>query len=148
VDGPNSPEIEEVNRMTRTPSVRPARSPEELHAIVADAFNHADLDALIAVHADDAALVVPMTGEAVHGLDAIRDAVAPLFAMQPHMDMELLRELDTGDLALTHGKWRLVIHERSGEATELNGCGTMVSERGPDGSWRIVLDDPMSPLSA
>jgi ketosteroid isomerase-like protein len=32
-----------------------------------------------------------------------------------------------------------------GAPIEMTGRGTIVSRRKPDGTWRIVLDNPMSP---
>ena len=123
----------------------PARTPEALHAIVEDAFNRGDLDAYIDVHDDDAALVVPPDGRTVHGRDDIRAALAPMFALQPQMTMVVVGKLETPELALTHGRWLLVITDDDGRRRQLSGRGTMVSRRRPDGTWRIVIDNPMSP---
>jgi ketosteroid isomerase-like protein len=35
--------------------------------------------------------------------------------------------------------------DRDGKPVEMGGGGTLVSRRQPDGTWRIVLDDPLSP---
>jgi ketosteroid isomerase-like protein len=61
----------------------PASSPEEIHALLAKAFNDGDLDAFVEAHEEDA---VTMDGE-----------------------------------------------------------GTVASRRQPDGSWRIVMENPMRP---
>jgi uncharacterized protein (TIGR02246 family) len=123
---------------------RPARTPEGLHAIIEDAFNRRDLDAYTDAFDDDATLVVPPDGHAAHGRDAIRAATAPLFALQPRMTMEVRKKLQSDGLALTHGAWSLVGTDPDGNRIEHHGRGTMVSRRKPDGTWRIVLDDPLS----
>lgn len=51
--------------------------------------------------------------------------------------------LEAGGLALTHGRWTLALTDAGGRS-ELNGLGTMVSRRDHDGTWRIVLDDPLT----
>jgi ketosteroid isomerase-like protein len=38
-----------------------------------------------------------------------------------------------------------VVATRGEEHLEVSGHRTIVSRRQPDGSWRIVLDNPMSP---
>jgi ketosteroid isomerase-like protein len=53
-------------------------------------------------------------------------------------------KLEADGLALTHARWSLVGSD-GGERVELAGRGTIVSRRQPDGSWRIVLDHPLSP---
>jgi ketosteroid isomerase-like protein len=123
---------------------RPARTPEELHAAVEEAFNRGDLDACIGVYEDDATLVVPPDGRVAHGRDAIRAATAPLFAPAPRMTMTVLKKLEGGGLALTQGRWELAGTAADGSLLELSGRGTMVSRRRPDGTWGIVLDDPLS----
>jgi ketosteroid isomerase-like protein len=123
---------------------RPARTPEELHAAVEEAFNRGDLDACIGVYEDDATLVVPPDGRVAHGRDAIRAATAPLFAPAPRMTMTVLKKLEGGGLALTQGRWELAGTAADGSLLQLSGRGTMVSRRRPDGTWGIVLDDPLS----
>ncbi len=121
----------------------PARTPDALHAIVQDAINRADLNAFLDVHDDDATVVVPPDGRSAHGRDAIRAAIAPLFALAPEVATVVVKKLETEGLALTHGRWRLAVAEH-GSRSELRGLGTMVARRRSDGTWRIVLDDPRS----
>lgn len=124
----------------------PARTPEGLHAILEDAFNRADLDAYAAAHEDDATLVVPPDGTTVHGRDGIRAAVAPMFARHPRLTSVVQKKLEGRDLAVTHARWTLVVPGDDGAPIETSGRGTIVSRRRPDGTWRIVLDDPLTPV--
>jgi uncharacterized protein (TIGR02246 family) len=126
----------------------PARTPDALHAIVASAFNAADIDALLAAYEEDATLVVPPEGRSVHGPSAIRAATEPFFTLRPHMTSTVQRKLQNEGLALTRARWRLVTTDADGRRAELAGHGTMVSRRRPDGTWGIVLDDPLSQLPA
>ena len=54
--------------------------------------------------------------------------------------IEVVATLPGDGLALTHARWRLEL-----DGGELAGRGTIVSRRQPDGSWLVVLDNPMSP---
>jgi uncharacterized protein (TIGR02246 family) len=121
----------------------PARTPDELSAIIQQAINRADLDAFLEAHDDHATVVVPPDGQTARGRNEIRAAIAPLLALAPEMTTVVVKKLETDDLALTHGRWRLAVTEH-GSRSELHGLGTMVSRRRPDGTWRIVLDDPLS----
>jgi uncharacterized protein (TIGR02246 family) len=121
-----------------------AGSPEEIHALIAAAFNAGDLDAFIELHEQEAATNVPPDGRRVSGRDAIRAALEPIFALRPRARIEVVGKLQADDLALTHARVN-VVGTRGDERLEVSGRGTIVSRRQPDGSWRIVLDNPMSP---
>lgn len=120
-----------------------ARTPEDLHAVIEDAINRADVAAFLEAHDADAAVIVPPDGRSARGHNEIRAAITPLFALGPEMDMVVVKTLETDGLALTHGRWRLTVTEH-GSRAELHGIGTMVSRRRPDGTWRVLLDDPLS----
>jgi uncharacterized protein (TIGR02246 family) len=122
----------------------PARTPEALNDLLADAFSRSDLDVLAEIYDDDATLVVPPDGRSVHGRGEIRAAASPVFARQPHLTSVVVKTLRAGDIALTHAMWELVITATDGSRMQHTGRGTIVSQRGPDGTWRVVIDDPLS----
>lgn len=117
-----------------------ARTPEEAHALLVAAFNDGDPDALADVYEEEAALVIPPDGRQVSGLTAIQAALAPIFALAPSARIDVIDKLETDGLALTHTRWHMAV----ADGTEMNGGATVVTRRQPDGSWRIVLDDPLS----
>jgi ketosteroid isomerase-like protein len=114
----------------------PAHSPEELHARIAAAFSAGDLDALAALYEPDALVIVPPEGRRATGRGEIRTAVKASGALGSQFSSEVVEKLESDGIALTHARWT---------AGELSGRGTVVSRRQPDGTWRIVLDNPMSP---
>jgi uncharacterized protein (TIGR02246 family) len=122
----------------------PAHSPEEIHALVAAAFNAGDLDAFLELHEEDAAAIVPPDGRRVSGRDAIRAALQPIFALRPHARIEVVGKLQADGVALTHARLNVVAGDGR-ERLEVTGRGTIVSRQQPDGTWRIVLDNPMTP---
>jgi uncharacterized protein (TIGR02246 family) len=122
----------------------PAHSPEEIHALIAAAFNAGDLDAFIDLHEEHAATIVPPEGRRVTGRDAIRAAVEPIFALRPSARIEVVGKLQADGLALTHARLDVVAGDGD-RRLEVSGHGTIVSRQQPDGTWRIVLDNPMSP---
>lgn len=129
--------------MTSSPVRSPAHTPAELHALIQDAVNRGDVAAFLDAHDEDATVVVPPDGRTARGRDQIRAAIAPLLALSPDLVTVVVKKLEAEGLALTHGRWRLAMTEH-GCRSEMHGLGTMVSRQRPDGTWRIVLDDPLS----
>ena len=129
-----------VTRTAATPGPRP---PTTCSGIVQDAINRADLEAFLDAHEDDATVVVPLDGRIAYGREQIRQAMAPLLALQPRVETVVVQKLEGPRVAVTHDRWRLTINE-DGCRVELSGLGTIVSRRRADGVWRIVLDDPLT----
>ena len=112
--------------------------------MIAAAFNAGDLEAFAQLYEADATVIVPPEGRHVTGRDAIRAAMEPMFALDTSVRSEVVEKLESDGLALTHAHWS-VVATGGGDRVELAGRGTIVSRRQPDGTWRIVLDNPMSP---
>jgi len=122
----------------------PAITPEHIHALIAAAINADDLDAFMELHEEEATALVPPDRQAVSGRHAIAAAAAPAIRDMTGFEVEVAEKLQAGDLAMTHAFWHAV-GIAGGKPVEMSGRGTVVSRRQPDGTWRIVLDNPMSP---
>lgn len=121
------------------------RTPEAIHTVLEAAFNHGDLDTLVGAYDEDATLVVPTDGRTVHGRDEIREATAPLLALSAlRMRSVVTRMLRTDGVALAQARWEFSAIAPDGSPVRMAGHANLVSRRRPDGSWGIVLDDPMS----
>ena len=118
-----------------------ARTPEEVPRLWAEHFSAGDLDALIGLYETDATLV-PQPGELVTGIEAIREALSAFLTTQPTFDLEVRKVLHTGDIALSFADWTLSGTGPDGEAIEMAAQTSDVLRRQPDGSWRIVIDNP------
>jgi uncharacterized protein (TIGR02246 family) len=121
----------------------PARTPVQIHAILAEAFSRGDLDAVVELYDEDAALVVPTDGHVARGRTQIRDATAPVLAGSPRLTSVVERTLESDGLALTQARWELIGTAADGSPLQLNGRGTIVSRRRSDGTWAVVLDVPV-----
>ncbi len=120
----------------------PARTPEEVPRLWAETFSAGDLDALVALYEEEDAILVPQPGEAVTGIDGIREALSAFLATEPTFNLEVRKVLQAGDLALSFADWTLSGTGPDGEPIELAAQTSDVLRRQPDGSWRIVIDNP------
>ena len=135
----------DARRPRAHPSAMTATTPEGTHALLAAALHAADLDAFVDVYEENATLIVPPDGTVANGRAEIRTALEPTFALRPRAEIEVVETLQSDGLALTHARWNIAGTAADGQAVNLRGDGTIVSRRQPDGSWRIVLDNPLSP---
>jgi uncharacterized protein (TIGR02246 family) len=118
-----------------------AHTLEELDPLWAQAFNNRDPDGVLSLYEPGATFVLP-TGEAVSGLEAIRQTLAGYLAMKPRIDLRTKKVLRTGDVALVYSSWTLSATAEDGSAVDMAGNATVVSRQQPDGTWRLVIDDP------
>ena len=120
------------------------QSPEEIHPVLAKAFNQRDLDGYVQLYEQDATMIVPPEGRRACGKAEIRTAVEATFALQPDLRIEVVETLRADRLALSHARWTLTA-THAGESMKMSGRGTLVSRRQPDGSWLIAIENTMSP---
>lgn len=117
------------------------QQPEDMYGAFAAVFNAGDLDALVALYEPEA-LLVPEPGRTVRGHAAIREALQGFLALKGTMTIQPIAILTAGDLALTHGQWTLSATGPDGQPITLGGKTAEVLRRQPDGTWRLVIDNP------
>lgn len=122
-----------------------ARTPEDVHGVLEDAFNRGDLDTFIGMFEPGAAAVDPQTGQVVHGHDEIRRVTEPIFTFRARMAIEVVGKVQGYGLALTFARWHVVGVDADGDPIDMTGRGTIVSRQQQDGTWRIALENPVSP---
>lgn len=115
-------------------------SPEELHAKFQHAFNHWDLDSILALY--EAGAVLISGGEPVQGRARIRKVYRAILAVRPTLELQTLGVTRAGDLALLHGKWILYENGPNGSQIRREGRNTEIARLQPDGRWLFVIDTP------
>ena len=116
-------------------------SPETVIRQFAEALERGDLEAMLDLYEPDATFA-PQPGAAVSGAGEIRAALETFLAMSPRMTGEISKVLVAGDTALVANRWSLEGTAPNGRPLEMGGTSADVLRRGPDGSWRIAIDDP------
>ena len=116
-------------------------TPQELLEAFFRTFNAGDLDATLALYEPNAMLVAE-PGKTVQGMAALREALSAFLAMMPKLTPDKSEMLTTGDLALSLVKWTLNGTGPDGKPLTMTGTSSDVARRQPDGTWRLVIDNP------
>ena len=122
----------------------PAQRPEEIPGMIAAAFNEGGPTDLVALYEPEAVLVVPSSGEQVHGLEAISARAHAMFNHITGARIDVVAKVQSDGLAMTHADWTLTESGTDGPGAATSGRGTVVSRRQPDGTWLVVFDNPLS----
>jgi uncharacterized protein (TIGR02246 family) len=119
----------------------PANSPQELHELFARYFSAGDIEAVMSLY-EPGATMLPMPGPAVSGLAAIRERVTEFLVPKPKLELQVLKTVRAGDLALIFSSWTLRETSVDGNAVERSGQTSDVLRQQADGTWLLVIDVP------
>jgi uncharacterized protein (TIGR02246 family) len=118
----------------------PPTSPQDVIRHFERLLHERDVDGLVALYEPDAVFQTP--GGAVQGHDAIRSALQEFVALQPTIRGEIATVLEAGGTALLMNRWALEGTAPDGSPVRLGGVSADVMRRQPDGSWRVLVDNP------
>jgi ketosteroid isomerase-like protein len=125
----------------------PITDPATIHHRFCEACNAGDLDRLVELY-EHGAVIVERTGELAEGSEAIREHLSNLLAMQPAMTILDSNAVIAGELAQLSSHWRCVAATPDGSTVELEYHGSELARHQPDGSWRLVIDNPWGAAAA
>lgn len=120
-----------------------AFSPEEINIRWGEAFNAADIPALLELYEPGAVLIPGPGAEPVSGQGAIEAALRWLTGIGGKITYQPRFWLQNGDLAMG----RIDFHlsggtDSDGNPLDLRGGTAEVARRQPDGTWKYVFDHP------
>ena len=119
----------------------PARTPDELHALFADGLNAGDAEAVASLYEDDAILLSDPK-RIVKGRMAILDGLVNFLTIKPRLTLNAARVVRNGDIAILYSDWTITGTNPDGSHMSVDVRPTHVARQQPDGTWRIVIDDP------
>jgi uncharacterized protein (TIGR02246 family) len=119
----------------------PARKPEELDLLFAQALNAGDIDAMMKLY-EPGACLMPEPGQVVSGTKAVREALGAFLALKPKIKLDVKKLAETGDVAFTSAKWVLEGTGPDGSPVKMEGHSAEFSRKQPDGTWLFVIDNP------
>lgn len=119
-----------------------AKSPEELQDLIEKALNDHDLDSLIELYEDGAALATPPDGAVVIGKESVRAVMGNFVGLKPVFKYTKKKVFQSEDIALLSGTWTLKGTGPDGNPVEMNGTTAEAARKQSDGSWLYVVDSP------
>lgn len=119
----------------------PASRPEDLHELFLRAVNARDLDAIMEVYEPEP-VGMDLSGSEIHGHTAMREFLAGFLSRVQTLSGSTRRVLAAGDLALISNTWQATITGPDGDIVDASGITAEVARRQPDGTWRLIIDDP------
>jgi uncharacterized protein (TIGR02246 family) len=116
-----------------------AHRPDLACGLVSAALSDGDLDAALAQYEAEA-VTTPGDGRVLRGRTALRQVLAAAAATRRLYTVDVVRVLETDDLALVHGTWRSTGTDERGTLVCLAGTYHSVVRRSVDGTWRIAVE--------
>ena len=120
-----------------------ANSPAEVNEILSKALSAGDIETVISLYDDRSVFVPPGAPhtQGVRGLAALRETIGGFIAMKPTLTLTDNKIIESGDVALVTGDWKLKGTGPDGEV-QMSGTYADIMRRLPDGSWIYAIDNP------
>ena len=121
----------------------PAHKPEECDLLLFEVIETGDLDAALALYEPDAIFVVS-PGQVVTGHAAIREVLQGMMAANATGKLDAVTAVPSADgsVAFTRAKGSSTSPGPDGKPVTTHFHSIEVVRKQPDGTWRIIIDDP------
>jgi len=121
----------------------PAYKPEECDRLLFKIIETGDLEAALELYEQDAVFVVS-PGQVVTGHAAIREVLQGMMAANSTGKLDAVTSVPSADgtVAFTRAKGSSTGPGPDGEPVTTSFHSIEVVRKQPDGTWRIVIDDP------
>jgi ketosteroid isomerase-like protein len=115
--------------------------PKEFLLSYAEKFNAGDISSLVALY-ETHACFVSQPRQVINGLENIRQALQTFVDLKGKLETKVKGVIQTSDIALVNSEWSLNGSRSDGKSVTITGNAIDVLRQQPDGSWRILVDNP------
>ena len=120
-----------------------ARTPEEIDHLFVKAMNEGDVEAMLTLYEPDQVFVSQPGQPVVRGVgESLREKLRAFTSLKPRLEIEMKHVVEAGDIALYCCQWTMQVTGPDGQEQTLSGRDANVARRQPDGTWRILIDNP------
>ena len=116
-------------------------TPEETLRSIAEYINAGNLDSLMILYESDACFA-SQPGRFIKGREGIRQSMQGFVDMQGKLESKIKRVFQTSNLALVISEWSFNGTGPDGNPVNLASTSTDVLRQQPDGTWRVIIDNP------
>jgi uncharacterized protein (TIGR02246 family) len=122
-----------------------ANSPEHAVELLDQAFNQGDIETALSFY-EDAAVIVAEPSRTIRGKTELRTFFESVMHSGASAKQLKTRVLEADGVALFLSRWTLTSKGAEENAEPRTFVATTVFRKQPDGSWRILIDNPIGPL--
>jgi uncharacterized protein (TIGR02246 family) len=116
-------------------------TPEEMLRSIAEYINSGNVDSLMMLYESDACFA-SQPGQFIKGREGIRQSLQGFVDMQGKLESKIKRVFQASDLALVTSEWSFSGTGPDGNPVNLASIATDVLRQQPDGTWRVIIDNP------
>ena len=116
-------------------------TPEEVLHSVAECINSGNLDSLMIFYESDACFA-SQPGQFIKGRANILQSLQGFVDMRGKLESKIKRVFQTSNLALVISEWSFSGTGPNGNPVNLASTATDVLRQQPDGTWRVIIDNP------
>ena len=116
-------------------------TPEEVLRSVTECINSGNLDSLMMLYESDACFA-SQPGQFIKGREGIRQSLQGFIDIQGKLESKIKRVFQASDLALVISEWSFSGTGPDGQPVNLASTATDVLRQQPDGTWRVIIDNP------
>ncbi len=121
----------------------PAHTPEDINHLFVKAMNEGDVEAMMSLYEPDQVFVSQPGQPLVRGVgEALREKLRSFTKMKPQLEIKMKHVVEAGDIVLYCCQWSMRLTGPDGKEQTMSGRDANVARRQPDGTWRILIDNP------
>jgi ketosteroid isomerase-like protein len=120
-------------------------SPGHAVELLDRAFNEGDLDAVLSIY-EAAAVVVTEPRKLARGREELRSFFERVMRAGASAKQRKTHVIEADGLALFLSRWILRTGNGNPDATSQTFVATTVFRKQPDGTWKVLIDNPLGPL--